>query len=209
MQRRNTPPLCTARGGNQGGRSSLQHLARRALLIGKYLCVGNRQKSAKSTFGCQSQVRTGITDCRADFQNCSKLPWIAGDFGRQLFCVVGTRRARNLFRKRRSKGIAQQFRFVNGPYTSAVSKKVTSPLQGRNSIRSEKTWVSTLRLFTATGDCVNFWSRVAQMRTVATRKLVRHRCMRHSRHTRWSALGVVKVLLDGGADPNLTNQALG
>jgi len=33
--------------------------------------------------------------------------------------------------------------------------------------------------------------------------------MRHSRHTRWSALGVVKVLLDGGADPNLANQALG
>src|SRR6266404_8691793 len=45
-----------ARGGNQGGRSSLQHLARRALLIGKYLCVGNRRKSAKNTFGCQSRA---------------------------------------------------------------------------------------------------------------------------------------------------------
>src|SRR6266481_9448365 len=50
-----------ARGGNQGGRSSLQHLARRALLIGKYLCVGNRRKSAKNTFGCQSRVRNGAT----------------------------------------------------------------------------------------------------------------------------------------------------
>src|SRR6266436_7696873 len=59
-----------ARGGNQGGRSSLQHLARRALLIGKYLCVGNRRKSAKNTFGCQSRVR-----CTAVAQDAGIRVW--------------------------------------------------------------------------------------------------------------------------------------
>src|SRR5437660_5037811 len=57
------PPLCMAHRGNQGGGSSLQPLAGKALLKLVHLSLGNRQKSAKSTPSCQSRARKWRARC--------------------------------------------------------------------------------------------------------------------------------------------------
>src|SRR5947199_345850 len=61
VYRRNMPPLSTRESAVQGGRSSLQALLEKPLLIGRDLRTGKRQKWQKTWSSCQSQVNNGCS----------------------------------------------------------------------------------------------------------------------------------------------------